>query len=941
MQSRMAEIEAEDAFPPFGIAATAPAFPPSGIRPTSRAAAEAAAPENEEDTVGEGGAASDTEGGSAMAAEEAATAAAVAAAGAAADAARKEVEMGQAREAEAEAAATGEVVAAAAAAAAEGAAAAAAGAAEIELAAAAVVRASAEVQAAARVQAAAEARAAASVQAAARVQAALAALPATHTPPPVLPVALPKKRYVPPRGASGGANTGGLPGGCSVDTGGGPGGHREDTGGGTADATGGGLTDSVPAHKAAAGAAALSLPPTALAPPAVFPASAAEIPAPCGDPTYDDSTPPGSDALHSPARDTAGGAEAPTAGESLVRSCLSGLDIAGGDGPTNGLLRSCGPDTKELPVAATNPSVSLLRSCLSGLQLSRLLGFSSSAHDHVHWQPANVAPPTGRLFYTTADLIAVDDLHGSTEFLPSGAGVVSTFSASADNTRLVVGSGEDGPTCVWDIGGGRPPELILKLPGHIGGTQAVAFCGKDAVASLGLSDCQLLVQLTGGPGALAVSISATLPPLQNALACSAGGEEISVGGPDGLLSWRVERRGSAATGLVGRLVPAPPLPCQQHVAPPGISPGRPSLSCLCYLDPPPFLIGGDSHGVVHLWGGDASAALASWHVGLGGPAEIDLMHATRIPSGGSGGGGSKGGSGGSEGIRGGKGEVPTVSLSSLLPLVVPTPPTDISFPLSTPTPTRPGITPPPTSAPPPLQWHVIIAGSGRAHTTLRFLLTIPLRAPGGASPPAPPPTLELLGAISLDADATAMCFPPPGIQGVVGTSAGTLYHVHWAARGADATTNGQNFASSPPGPAMSTTATANGQPQPAAARRAGPAAVATAIVSAPPPPVRQVAALVDTAGGPTLAHTEGGGTPTDTAGGGSLLLAAVSASAEAGGLLLWSAAAAGAPLMRVTHPAAEEATCVAMAALGDVKAKRCAIGFADGEPLISRFPPCP
>jgi hypothetical protein len=186
-----------------------------------------------------------------------------------------------------------------------------------------------------------------------------------------------------------------------------------------------------------------------------------------------------------------------------------------------------------------------------------------------------------------------------------------------------------------------------------------------------------------------------------------------------------------------------------------------------------------------------------------------------------------------------------------------------------------------------------------------------------------------------------MCWPPPGIQGAVGTAAGNLFHVHWASPGG----------------------------------KAQPAAAATAIVSAPPPPVRKVAALAHTAGGARpgrLAHTAGGGRPgrlAHTAGGAhagqptdtgrvlpacraSLLLATVSAPPELGGVFLWSSAEAGAPLMRVMHPSGEEATCVALAEVAPYQNKPgeqahsagiqpaevkqptvrlCAVGFADGE----------
>jgi len=41
---------------------------------------------------------------------------------------------------------------------------------------------------------------------------------------------------------------------------------------------------------------------------------------------------------------------------------------------------------------------------------------------------------------------------GTTEYLPGGAGEISTLCASSDGTMLALGSGSDGPTCVWFLG---------------------------------------------------------------------------------------------------------------------------------------------------------------------------------------------------------------------------------------------------------------------------------------------------------------------------------------------------------------------------------------------------------------------------------------------------------------------------------------------------------
>mmetsp|Transcript_5057 Transcript_5057/g.16106 ORF Transcript_5057/g.16106 Transcript_5057/m.16106 type:complete len:520 (+) Transcript_5057:1512-3071(+) len=467
----------------------------------------------------------------------------------------------------------------------------------------------------------------------------------------------------------------------------------------------------------------------------------------------------------------------------------------------------------------------------------------------------------------------MDSLDGATTYLPAGTGEVSTSAASTDGAKLALGSGSNGPTCVWTIAGNQEPSLLLKLPGHEGGTQALAFCGMSALASIGASDCLLLVQSLGGPGSMLISLSAPLPSMQLTLACSLGGEEISVGGPDGLLSWRVELKPAAQSGsfhgasstdnAVGRLVAAQPLACPRHIAPPtSSSPSStltsPVITSLRYLDPPPFLLGGDSHGVLHLWGADESDALGSFYIGPGGPVEIDLIHAARL---------------------------------------------DDGPPLQTPIAVEPGLCK--VQAPSTRRWQLVIAGAGGARTALRMLLSLSLGSDGGASPPPDPPSWQILACIRLDSDAIAMSWAPSGDQGIVGTAAGNLFHVRWAEPLLAPYPDDGVWLSTPSPPPVGFSA-----------------AAATAIVSAPPPPVRALAALA-----PDTSDSGCTGSRRRLQGG--ALLATASSCVESGGVLLWSAAAPGAPVMRVVHPAAHEASCVALARAEDGE-EMCAVGFIDG-----------
>ena len=180
------------------------------------------------------------------------------------------------------------------------------------------------------------------------------------------------------------------------------------------------------------------------------------------------------------------------------------------------------------------------------------------------------------------------------------------------------------------------------------------------------------------------------------------------------------------------------------------------------------------------------------------------------------------------------------------------------------------------------KWVVVVAGAGPTREVLRFELTMPT---DGASAP----TIAPLSRTSLDGSAVGMAWSDGAAQGVVGTDAGNIWHVHWAS------------------------------PQPA-----------TPLVSAVPPPMTQLAMPRH------LPSSSGGG-----GGGRHAPSAAVMASVSRGtvmdgaacGVLLWDARRAGCaqPLARV-HFASDVATCVALSptAGGREGETALAIGYASG-----------
>ena len=82
-------------------------------------------------------------------------------------------------------------------------------------------------------------------------------------------------------------------------------------------------------------------------------------------------------------------------------------------------------------------------------------------------------------------------------------------------------------------------------------------------------------------------------------------------------------------------------------------------------------------------------------------------------------------------------------------------------------------------------WHLVVGGASATHAVCRFRLTIPPPSGGGGGGGGggvggrPELVLTPLGEIELDGDAIAMSWAEDGTQGVVGTAAGSLWHVQW------------------------------------------------------------------------------------------------------------------------------------------------------------------
>ena len=391
--------------------------------------------------------------------------------------------------------------------------------------------------------------------------------------------------------------------------------------------------------------------------------------------------------------------------------------------------------------AEEEASPSLAAECAAGLTLRRLIGFSTHAHDHVLWHP-----PTATLVYASGDTLIVDGLApGSAPVhLTGGSGEISTLALSSDGRFAAVGSGGDSPLCVYDLqpraadldvaasaqaAATAAPSAVLRmrLPGHEGGVQCLAFLGQAALASLGLQDCQLRVySVVSG----ALMLSAVTPPEMHTLSVSADGLQISAAGKGGLHTWRV----STAAGEGGgssrpALLPLPPRALSgcydddddEEEAEPVHATSLVQLT-------PSLSLTGDSTGTLALWGPASSPssalppATAAPPLGIFGLSslfdEIDLLHAAEV--------------------------------------VTPVSPSDIAT------------------------WHLVLGGASESHAVCRFRLTLPPATAMTSADSSAELVLTPLGTIELDGDAIAMSWAADGEQGVVGTAAGSLWHVEWA-----------------------------------------------------------------------------------------------------------------------------------------------------------------
>jgi hypothetical protein len=249
--------------------------------------------------------------------------------------------------------------------------------------------------------------------------------------------------------------------------------------------------------------------------------------------------------------------------------------------------------------------------------------------------------------------------------------------------------------------------LCAQIPGHAGGVQALVFVSDVALASLGLEDCTLAVHALDS-GTLLCSTS--VPPRQLVLTSSPTSGELCIGGPNGLLSWRVDWPVEGEDG--GKLTPTG----SKSLLLEGVH-----VTALIYWSDDAgtndsstagghgrsLLLSGDSAGNLVLWT-PGSSATAAWSC-ADALTEIDLLHASvdsKQPAGASG-----------------------------------------------------------------THWSVVVAGAGPACLVQRYLLTLL---------PDAQPELQLIGEIALDGAALGMSWASGASQGVVGTSGGKLWHVHWA-----------------------------------------------------------------------------------------------------------------------------------------------------------------
>ena len=269
-----------------------------------------------------------------------------------------------------------------------------------------------------------------------------------------------------------------------------------------------------------------------------------------------------------------------------------------------------------------------LAALAAAVSLERLLGFSTHAHDHVLWHPEQ-----GRLVYASGDTLMLHYYAAAggprQQPLRAGGGEISTLAGSDDRALVAVGAGGDAPIAVWDLSGAAP-RLGVRLPGHKGGVQALAFSHSQAVGG-----CDLLASLGLADGSLRLSQLSTAQPLlhaalarpQHVVSWSHDNLELATGGAGGLYGWRVgwdeadEADGAVGDGGGGVVTLAylEPQPARVPWSADGDGGGtrapHAQLTVVVHLaalhGDAPCILTGDTEGCLALWG-EGDAPLAVW-----------------------------------------------------------------------------------------------------------------------------------------------------------------------------------------------------------------------------------------------------------------------------------------------------------------------------------------
>ena len=269
-----------------------------------------------------------------------------------------------------------------------------------------------------------------------------------------------------------------------------------------------------------------------------------------------------------------------------------------------------------------------LAALAAAVSLERLLGFSTHAHDHVLWHPEQ-----GRLVYASGDTLMLHYYAAPggprQQPLRAGGGEISTLAGSDDRALVAVGAGGDAPIAVWDLSGAAP-RLGVRLPGHKGGVQALAFSHSQAVGG-----CDLLASLGLADGSLRLSQLSTAQPLlhaalarpQHVVSWSHDNLELATGGAGGLYGWRVgwdevdEADGAVTNGGGGVVTLAylEPQPARVPWSADGDGGGtrapHAQLTVVVHLaalhGDAPCILTGDTEGCLALWG-EGDAPLAVW-----------------------------------------------------------------------------------------------------------------------------------------------------------------------------------------------------------------------------------------------------------------------------------------------------------------------------------------